>query len=169
MNPFLVAAALGVAVGGALIAGRAHGVSKQEEQAMDEIFQKYGVKYGVDPILLKAIATVESSLNPQAVNPADPSVGLMQILCLPDGKGGCRNRFNIDGWEDATFERLKDADFNVMLGAQILAWNLKTYGYPRGIAVYNAWDQRHAPVNGPFKNQSYVDKVIGAYRKLSGV
>ena len=138
---------------------------------LDSIFKKYGTRYGVDPLLLKAIATVESSLKSDAVNEADRySVGLMQILYRPssalDRNSPPSNRFNIEGWNEATFDKLKDPDFNVKLGAQILAWNIKTYGMPRGIAVYNAWDQRHAPQGGPFKNQSYVDKVTRVYAQL---
>lgn len=133
----------------------------------DELFSRWGTRYGVDPLLLKAIATVESSLDPEAVNPNDPSVGLMQILCKPDAEGRCTNRFNVDRWNQATWQRLLDPDFNVEIGAQILAWNLKTYGYPRGIAVYNSWSARHDPVNGPFMNQSYVDKVIAQYSRLT--
>jgi soluble lytic murein transglycosylase-like protein len=134
---------------------------------LDEIFQKWGNRYGVDPILLKAIATVESSLDPSAENPSDPSVGLMQILCKPDADGKCSNTLNVDGWNDATWERLHDPDFNVMIGAQILAWNLRTYGYPRGIAVYNAWSARNDPPEGPFRNQQYVDRVKAAYVALT--
>jgi transglycosylase-like protein with SLT domain len=139
---------------------------------MDAAFQEHGARYGVDPLLLKAIATVESSLKPDAVNAADRySVGLMQILYRPSDPNNLNskplNHFDIDGWNEATFDRLKTIDFNVKLGAQIIAWNLKTYGYPRGIAVFNAWDQRHSPLHGPFKNQAYVDKVIRIYSELS--
>ena len=138
----------------------------------DDLFKKHGTKYGVDPLLLKAIARMESSLNPEAVNNADRySVGLMQILYRPSVAGDLKsrpsNRFDIDGWTEATFDKLKEPDFNIKLGAQILAWNLRTFGYPRGIAVYNAWDQRKAPKDGPFKNQAYVDKVVGYYKELS--
>lgn len=138
-----------------------------QSNPLDSIFSEIGAKRGVDPLLLKAIATVESSLQARAVNPRDnESIGLMQILCVPDGKGGCSNTFKIQGWETITREKLFDPRTNVDMGAQILGWNLKTYGYPKGIAVYNAWDQRNAPAKGPFKNQAYVDKVIKAYAKL---
>ena len=48
----------------------------------------------------------------------------------------------------------------------LLAWNISTFGLLRGIAVYNAWDQRSAPAAGPFKNQAYVDKVRAKARAL---
>lgn len=143
-----------------------------QRDTLDFLFAKHGAKYGVDPLLLKAVASVESSLNPDAVNEADKySVGLMQILYRPRIPGDLlsspTNRFDVDGWADATFAKLKEPDFNIKIGAQILAWNIRTFGYPRGIAVYNAWDQRLSPVTGPFKNQSYVEKVIAAYKSYS--
>lgn len=103
----------------------------------------------------------ESRLNPNAVNAADnESIGLMQVLCRPDGLGGCSNKFNVDGWSEATRKKLFDPRFNIRIGAQILAWNIRTYGLPKAIAVYNRWAERTALVAGPFENQSYVDAVL---------
>lgn len=136
---------------------------------LDFIFTKYGTLYNVDPRLLKALAMVESSMNPNAVRnnpPHDVSMGLMQILCLPDGKGGCTNKFNIDGWKGVTAQALLSPDLNVKLGAQIIAWNIRTFGYKRGIAVYNNWSARNSPADGPFPNQGYVNKVLSNVAKL---
>ncbi len=134
----------------------------------DSLYQRYGARYGVDWRLVKAHALVENA--PQDVNAVneddDESIGLMQVLCQPDGAGGCRNRFDIDGWDGITRAALFDPDTNIKMGAQILAWNVKTYGLPKGVAVYNAWDQRNAPAAGPFKNQYYVDRVRSKAREL---
>lgn len=141
----------------------------QGSETLDQIFQKYGLRYGVDPLLLKAIAMQESSLNPEAVRnnpPHDISVGLMQVLCIPGANGICMNRFNVEGWDGTTFDMLKDPDKNVQIAAQILAWNLEKFGSPRGIAVYNNWSARTAPVDGPFPNQHYVDRVTSFYADL---
>lgn len=144
-------------------------ITRQEKEiTMDDIYRRHAQSVGVDWRLLKAIARVESSENPNAVNPSDPSVGLMQILCVPDGKGGCANKFNIAGWPPKNREELFNPDFNVLLGAQILAWNIQTFGTSKGIAVYNSWSARNDPRNGPFRNQSYVDKVMAEYRALGG-
>lgn len=134
---------------------------------MDELYKKHGAAFGVDWRLIKAHAQVESSENPAAINRADnESIGVMQILCRPDGKGGCANKLNVRGWKETTREKLLDADWNIYIGAQILAWNIAQFGVLKGIAVYNAWDQRNAPAAGPFKNQSYVDKVRAKARSL---
>lgn len=135
--------------------------------AFDELYQRHGADAGVDWRLVKAIAQHESGENADAVNTSDnESLGLMQVLCRPDGRGGCANRLNVAGWADATREKLLDPDYNVYIGVQILASNINVYGVPKGIAVYNAWDQHTAPAAGPFKNQGYVDDVLRRARAL---
>jgi soluble lytic murein transglycosylase-like protein len=44
---------------------------------LDVMFNKYGEKYGVSPLLLREIAACESSFNPRAVN--GPYAGLFQF------------------------------------------------------------------------------------------
>jgi len=144
--------------------------SDASSPSMDDIFRKWGAVYGVDWQLLKAIAITESSLNPDAVNAADnESIGLMQVLCRPDGGGGCSNGLNVDGWSEATRKKLFDPRFNIKIGAQILAWNIRTYGLPKAIAVYNRWAERTSPVAGPFENQSYVDAVLDNNVRQAGI
>ena len=93
----------------------------------------------------------------------------MQILWRDaNGDGSPDNRFYIEGWP-CPLTSLYEPDFNVSLGAQIIAWNIKTYGLARGVAVYNAWDSRHAPAAGPFHNQGYVDKVLAHFERMGGV
>lgn len=135
----------------------------------DALYQAEAAKHDLDWRLVKAVAVVESSENPRAENRRDPSVGLMQIHCSEDKQGRCTNRFDIEGWAGATREQLLDPRTNVRLGTQILAWNLRTFGVERGIAVYNSWDARLASAGGPLPNQRYVDKVLRVYRKLQGV
>lgn len=141
-------------------------VEKPTFKSYDTLYIKYGGKYGVEPSLLKALAIVESNENHLAVNPSDPSHGLMQILCIAENEGDfCKNRLYVEGWETATPEKLLNPDFNVMIGSQIISWNIMKYGLEKGIALYNAWNEhnREAPINGPFTNQDYVDKVYAEY------
>ena len=79
-------------------------------QSLDELYDKWGNIYGVDPMLLKAIAKVESNENPKAKNPNDPSYGLMQIFYTGT------NKFYIDGWPPSSEEQLYDPDYNLKLG-----------------------------------------------------
>lgn len=155
---------------------QAKAATVNKENTLDDLFRKIGAEYNIDPLLLKAIAMQESALNVNAVRwnpPYDVSVGMMQILCTPpegQAQGAdylCQNRFNIDPWP-VTYNQLKNPELNVRLGAQILAWNLQTFGFPRGIAVYNRWDARLSQPQGPFPNQSYVEKVLSNYERLKG-
>lgn len=149
-----------------LLPRRAEAASSRAPELMD-LYQRHAAALGIDWRIVRAIAQVESGENPSAVNAADnESIGLMQVLCRPDGQGGCANRLNVDGWDQATRARLFDPEFNVWIGAQILAWNIGQFGVLKGIATYNAWDQRTAPAAGPFKNQAYVNKVIARARAL---
>lgn len=114
---------------------------------------------------------VESSENPRAVNPADPSYGLMQILCPADSMDSrCRNRLPaIPDFASATPRRLlDDVDFNLSIAAQLLAWNISRYGREGGIAVYNCWDSRlDLSAGREPRNQDYVDKVLAAYQRAA--
>lgn len=131
---------------------------------LNDLYEKYGAKWGVDPLLLKSIATVESNENPQAVNPNDPSFGLCQILCQFDEEGYCKNRFPaVNGWEGTHKSDLLKPDKNLDVAAQILTWNIKAYGLERGVAVYNSWSSR----DGEIKNPEYVEKVFKVYRRLN--
>lgn len=138
--------------------------------SLDDLYHKHGTFKGLDWRIIKAIAIIESNENPQAINPTDPSYGLMQVLCTATAMTQqCTNRFpSVPRWSEATRERLlTDPDFNVHVGSTILKWNIDTYGMPKGIAVYNSWSARHDPANGPFRNQGYVDKYQRAFNSLS--
>lgn len=136
------------------------------KQVLNNLYKNYGNRYGIDPYLLKAIAQIESSENPYALNKSSHCYGLMQILCQPDNQGGCRNKLNVDGWPPLFIDRLYSPSYNVRIGTQILKWNINTYGLKKGIAVYNSWSARHDAKNGPFRNQGYVNKVMGKYHDL---
>lgn len=132
----------------------------------DALFRKHGAAHGVDWRLLKAVCEVESHLNPRAEHPGGLSAGLCQIHCAPAHAGVCRNRFNVIGWPPASRAQLYEPDYNVSLAAQILGWNLRTYGLAHGVGVYNQWSARHTPAGQPLPNQFYVDKVLARYRAL---
>jgi len=133
---------------------------------LDVLYRKHGALQGVEWQLLKAIARVESAEDPSAKNPLDPSVGLMQVLCVPDGSGGCSNKLNVLDWPPGSEEDLYDADYSLHIASQILSWNQRTYGWLKGVAVYNSWSARYDAEGGPFRNQVYVDRVMKEYRSL---
>ncbi|WDN91054.1 hypothetical protein BuS5_04026 (plasmid) [Desulfosarcina sp. BuS5] len=92
-------------------------------------FDQAGEKYDIPPALLRAIATVESSLDPQAVNynkNGSYDFGLMQInTCWQETLG--------DYWNN-----LADPCCNVIVGAWILRQCFDRYGYSwDSVACYN--------------------------------
>lgn len=147
------------------LAGPAVARTTEKKIMFNDLYIKYGRLFGVDWRLIKAIAMKESSESADAVNLADPSVGVMQVLA----KGWPNDVTNsfpaVSNWPPNDPKDLLNPEYNISVGVQILAWNLKNYGSPRGIAVYNSWSQRVKPVNGPFENQDYVNKVLKFYEQ----
>lgn len=149
--------------------GELPGILMGAPTSLDDLYIRHGNRNNLDPLLLKAVAMVESNENPSAKNPSDPSFGLMQILCTDDGKGGCANKLNVNDWPPMSRDLLYDPDYNLNIAAQILAWNISMYGFKKGIAVYNSWSARNDPPEGPFVNQAYVNKVMANYAVLTSV
>lgn len=112
-------------------------------------------QFGIDENLLLAIATVESGLNPSAINRRNPNgtrdIGLMQI----------------NSWwlprlarQQITEDDLYDPCVSAKVGAWILADNIRRLG-PRWLAVgaYNA--------RSTTKRAAYVRRVQEALRRLT--
>lgn len=140
------------------------------------LYAEIGTARGVDPDLLRAICMKESLERSDVIRwnpPSDVSVGIAQVLCTPpqgatpDANYVCQNRFDIDGWPVA-FDDLKNPRICLDIAAQILHYNLSTFGFPRGIAAYNNWSARLSGMNGPFPNQQYVDDVLFNLAKVKG-
>lgn len=133
--------------------------------AYDGLFRAQGAAYGVDPLALKAIALQESSLNPRAVNnatPGDPSYGLMQISCMPDGQGGClANEFNLPDWPPSSAAALFDPGTSIHYAAEIMAANLGATGgnMAQAVAMYNS---------GSTVDPAYVAGVQHFYSLMGG-
>lgn len=136
-------------------------------QSLRELVRTVAKQHGVPPELAEAIVDVESGWDPKVVSLED-SYGLMQILCRPDGRGGCANRFDIVGWPPRHARDLFEAKLNVKIGMQILAYDISHFGLWRGVAAYNDWGARHDPPDGPYRNQPYVDWVRRVYQQLKG-
>jgi soluble lytic murein transglycosylase-like protein len=120
-------------------------------------FRDAGDRYAISPALLRAIAEVESGLDPTAVNVnanGSTDIGLMQI----------------NSWWFSALERygitprdLRDPCLNIGVGAWILAGNFRQYGYGwRAVGAYNA-------VTGtdPLTERRRDDYAIKVYERLS--
>ena len=124
--------------------------------ALATCFDAAGQRYGISPVLLRAIATVESSLDPQALHintNGTTDVGLMQINSWWFPR---LQRYDIEP------EDLWDPCLNIGVGAWILAGNVRQFGYSwQAVGAYNAGtrtDQR--------TEQRREDYEIRVYRRL---
>jgi soluble lytic murein transglycosylase-like protein len=141
----------------------------------DALIAGAGRGYGVDPALIKAHMSVESSFNPHATNlegsGVNPSVGLMQVrystaqaLGYPGALG---NSQQLTG--------LYDPGINVPLAAKLIRENLDRAGgdVDAAISAYNGgWQLTkgfgYRFADGTFGNQGYVEKVQACYRAYAG-
>jgi hypothetical protein len=98
--------------------------------------------------LVKGVIATESGWNPSAVNPADPSYGLMQILAGSRGP-----------YPSVLISDLMDPSTNITLGSTYLKNQISRFGFPGGIAAYNSGTPRTLP-GGQYVNQAYVDSVL---------
>ncbi|MCA8275644.1 lytic transglycosylase domain-containing protein [Burkholderia sp. AU30280] len=127
--------------------------------AAKDCFTQAGERHGIDPLLLVAIAKVESSLNPDAINynrNGTYDIGLMQINSshLPRLiKTGVTRKRLID--EPCT---------SIDTGASILAGFIERHGYTwNAVGAYNAGSsEKRKPAR-----QSYATKVWREYRALT--
>ncbi|KJR35926.1 MULTISPECIES: lytic transglycosylase domain-containing protein [Vibrio] len=122
-------------------------------------FDEAGKYYNVDPKLLEAIATVESSLNPSAYNENKNAAGkvlsrdfgLMQINSSWFDK---LSDFNVN--EQNVYEPC----FNVSLGAWVLSANFASHGYNwNSVGAYNAGFSKRTED----ARKIYIQKVKSAY------
>jgi hypothetical protein len=114
-------------------------------------FDEAGGMYGINPLVLRAIAGVESNMNPEAVNQnvnGTRDVGLMQINTI------WRTVLGDERWN-----KLEDACYNTKTGAWILATCIEKYGYNwKAIGCYNS--------QTPGKSEVYAKKVFDQLKRL---
>jgi soluble lytic murein transglycosylase-like protein len=120
---------------------------------IDDIIEEASQKYGVEPDLIKAVMSVESGGDPNALSPAGAQ-GLMQLMPTTATDLGVRNPF--------------DPAENIMAGTRYLRQLLDRYwGNVRlALAAYN-WGMGNLekrPETMPTETKSYILKVENLYR-----
>lgn len=100
-------------------------------------------------LLTKAIISVESAWRADAINPRDPSYGLMQVV--PYDRGGA-------GPVGVSGDALLDPATSIAAGVGFLRDLGRRWSGDDVIAAYNAGSPRRA-ASGLYVNQGYVDKV----------
>ncbi|MDD5053083.1 MAG: lytic transglycosylase domain-containing protein [Sulfuricurvum sp.] len=94
-----------------------------EAAPFERYFEEAGRDFGIDPSLLKRIATIESSLDPNAINHnknGTSDIGLMQINTIH------LRRLSKVG---VTRESLLDPQVNIYVGALLLSSHIRKRGY----------------------------------------
>ena len=120
-------------------------------QQIVRLIRTLAPKYGVDPRLALAVATVESNLDPWAVSPKN-AMGVMQLIPATAERFNVRQPFN--------------AEQNIHGGLAYLRW-LKTYyagDTVRVLAAYNAGEKavdRYGGIPPYQETLAYVARVMG--------
>lgn len=133
----------------------------QRVLAVAPALTRAALQYDIDPLLLHAVAHVESRHNPLAQSPAGAR-GLMQVM----PKTAQRFGVHLPGQE------LLDVETNARVSAEYLKTLQKRFGnnLPLVLAAYNAGEgavEKHGRRVPPYREtQAYVRMVIDTYLKL---
>ena len=116
------------------------------------------------PADVMAVIETESQFNVRAINPADPSYGLMQIM-LPTAK---------DMGHSGSFVALMDPETNIRIGAKYLDWIRRYLAERFGRAptrseIFGAYNAGIGNVAKGYVPVRYVDKVLTARAKWERV
>jgi soluble lytic murein transglycosylase-like protein len=118
----------------------------------DEIIERYSARYGVDPVLVRAVIQVESDFNPNCVSHKGAR-GLMQLM------PGTAKRYGVTN--------VNDPEQNIHGGIRYLAYLLQLFGdKPRALAAYNAGEGAVLKYGGipPYEETStYVVRALTVY------
>lgn len=112
----------------------------------------------LDPRWIAAHAKVESSFNPDAINPSDPSFGLMQVVPLIAKAFG--------GWDGQRKSDLLNVDLNVRAGSKFLKHLIGRYGVlESAIQAYNLGETKF---DQGIRVPGYLGRVLTEYRRYGG-
>ncbi|MDG4560963.1 MAG: lytic transglycosylase domain-containing protein [Candidatus Competibacter sp.] len=116
---------------------------------------RIAAQYRLDPALMHAVISAESSYNPWAVSPKG-AMGLMQLM------PGTAERFGVSNAYDPVA--------NMHGGARYLRWLLDQFNDTRlAVAAYNAGEgavQKYGNQIPPYREtQTYVDRVLSFYQQ----
>lgn len=118
------------------------------EHDFDTLIAEASATHGVPVALIKAIIRTESSFNAAAVNPADPSAGLMQTT--PATASAMLGR-------TVTLEELKNPKTAITAGTKFISLLLRKYPHDDAIQMYNLGETRFRKGK---RAPDYLEKVL---------
>ncbi len=129
-------------------------VNGEDAQQMVSAFIRYGVAYGVDPVLLMSVAKCESTYYRSITNSAGTCIGLMQV------------NYATASQFETTRDQLYDIDCNICCGAQVLKYYLSMFGddLMLGLTAYNCGP---AAVSGGTRADTYYSNVVDTYNSIA--
>ena len=126
---------------------------RNRRSAYDAIIERYAVKHGVDPVLVRAVIAVESNFDPRCVSHKGAR-GLMQLMPETAKRYGVRDIF--------------DVEQNIRGGVRYLADLLELFpnDLSRTLAAYNAGEGAVIRTGGipPYEETAtYVKRALTVY------
>ena len=124
-----------------------------EVTPVEDLIMQTAYEYGVDPRLVKAIATAESNLNQEAISPVG-AIGVMQLM--PETAAG----LGVNPY---------DTGENIAGGTKYLKQMLDTFddNVPLAVAAYNAGPgavKRYGGIPPYSETKNYVGRVMDMYQ-----
>jgi len=148
----------------ALAIGKKYGIPEERIRLVYPLVKRAAYDFDLDLALMMAVIHKESTFNPEATNPSDPSYGLAGIQAFwIDGRLGIRG----------TEQDLLRAEFSVTALANILLYYLgrhsmmkprRVFKLPAEIDVHQRGETQFLKGN---RNLPYRDAVAGFYRDWS--
>src|SRR5437773_120684 len=119
----------------------------------DRIIERHADRYGVDPVLVRAVIQVESDFNPRCIS-RKGARGLMQLMPETAKRYGVRSIF--------------DPEENIHAGIHYLADLIEMFrsDLPRALAAYNAGENaafRYAGIPPYDETTTYVSRALTVY------
>lgn len=132
-------------------------VNEQNRQRYAADVNRIAAHHRLEPALLHAVISAESSYNPWAVSPKG-AMGMMQLMPATADRFGVTNPY--------------DPVANMHGGARYLRWLLDRFNDPRlAVAAYNAGEgavQKYGNQIPPYsETQTYVVRVMDFYQRYS--
>lgn len=124
-----------------------------------DIINDHAKRYNVPVPLIKAIIKNESSWNPNARNPNDPSYGLMGIMPIVAQDYGI-----VEDWHNVTSAEIAAIYLpynNIGCGSKLLGGLLKRHDMATAVEMYNVGERGYEELGR--RNSNYRNNVMSDY------